>query len=105
MIAEKETPVDHPEYNPHAGPNPGINIGKPTLRLLRNMPIESISVIVSLNSLKMAKESSSSRTVKVPIRNDAVKKPRNIKNKIILSEIKKFIITTSYDVHLSIKFE
>ena len=93
MIAEKDTPVDQPEYNPHAGPTPGINIGKPTLRLLRNIPMESISVIVSWNSLKIANESSSLRTVKVPIRKDAVKKPRNIKNKIILSEIEKFIIS------------
>jgi len=98
MIAEKDTPVDHPEYNPHAGPTPGINIGNPTERLFRNIPKESISVIVLLNSLKIMKDSSSSRIVKVPIRNDAVKKPRNIKNKIILSEIEKFIVTPPLDI-------
>lgn len=92
MIAEKDTPVDHPEYNPHAGPTPGINIGNPTERLFRNIPTESTSVIVSLNSLKIIKDSASSRTVKVPIRKEVVKRPRHIKNKITLNEIKNLII-------------
>jgi len=104
MIAEKDTPVDHPEYNPQAGPTPGINIGNPTERLFRNIPKESISAIVSLNSLKIIKDSSSSRIVKVPIRNDAVKRPAKIKNKIILTETEIFIIATSHQ-HPSIKPE
>ena len=93
MIAEKETPVDHPEYKPQAGPTPGINMGNSTVRLFRKRSKKSTSVIVWLNSSKIAKDSDSSRIVKVPIRNEAVKKPRNIKNNIILREMKKFIIS------------
>lgn len=86
MIAENVTPVDHPEYNPHAGPIPGTNVGNPTVRLFRKISIESMFEIVWLNSLKISKASDSSRTLKVPIRKDKVKKPKNIKNKIILIE-------------------
>lgn len=93
MIAEKETPVDHPEYKPHAGPTPGINIGNSTVRLFRKRSKKPTSVIVWLNSSRITKDSDSSRITKVPIRKDAVKKPRNIKNNIILREMKKFIIS------------
>lgn len=49
-IAEKAKPVDQAENNPHAIPNPGINIGNDMDELCRKIPTASISATNFSNS-------------------------------------------------------
>ena len=50
IIAEKAKPVDQAENNPHATPNPGINIGNDIDELWRKIPTASMPVTNFSNS-------------------------------------------------------
>jgi len=84
IIAAKANPVDQAENNPHATPNPGINIGSAIVKLWVKIPNASISKTSSSNSDMKASASSSLTEVIEPNWNAAAKIPKNMKNKIIL---------------------
>ena len=66
-IDANANPVDHEANNPHATPNPGINIGRDIVKLCVNIPNASISKTSASNSAIKAAASSSVTVDNEPI--------------------------------------
>ena len=64
VIEANANPVDQAEKNPHAIPNPGINMGNAIVVLCTNIPNPSISK-TSFSNSDMKASASSSLTVDI----------------------------------------